>query len=89
MSFLDRAMSFLAPMPPQVFARQEMKSVLDGFRESQAQALARLVEETGTRGAELAMCRKELSMWRRYARDLERACLAAGAELPRAPDDDG
>lgn len=88
MSLLDKALAMLTGPPPQVYARQEIHTVLSGFGESQSREMARLIEESGTRGAELAMARREVNLGRRYARELERACLAAGAELPRAPDDE-
>ena len=86
MSLAERLLAIFAPLPAVALTR-ELTSVVSDFREQRSRDMARLIEESSTRGAELANCQRERDGWRRYARELERVCLAAGVQIPPAPDD--
>ena len=93
MSLLSRMSEALAPLLPaaavagsQVGA--DMAKVLAEFREQRAEDFAALADRAGRSGVRLAAVEGERDAWRTYAHDLERLCLAAGLDMPAAPDDD-
>lgn len=77
--------SFLNPGTPQF--DMSMARAVDDFREERSKDLAKLIESRSTVAAQLTEARQELVYWRNYARKLEKTCLAAGLELPQAPDE--
>lgn len=85
MTWREMIRQFTAPRTCHIDKR--VARLVDEFRETRLQDMAELLESRGTVGAQLAIDRQEIACWRRYACQLERACLATGIELPPAPDD--
>lgn len=66
----------------------EIRRLVEQFREERANDIAALADRAGRSGARLAIMERERDAWRAYAQALEKACLGAGLEMPLSPDEE-
>lgn len=79
--------TFQVEVIPSEALSKAMLGIVDDFREKRTADFMEMAAKAGRNAARTAKAEQSLREWKAYAHQLESVCMAAGLEMPSAPDE--